>query len=186
MAKMGSMLNLSPLGLVTALGTSAILTAGANHAFNLAEKRFLALRSPSWELQGQAKKYGNLADTARYVKGQETLLNGMFDLPYEMAKQTATKLPEAIMSSYTKGLNKREMAENFQTILNDPSVQSLGEEKAKSIYEEIGSVVPNTLRKAPSVAIPAIQNSLMTGSQALRPDYLASLAKVEDVYNRKK
>jgi len=185
---MGAAGNLARAGALGVPSLRTILLGGAGVAAassatgtigRLLENRFLALNRPTWEQQGQAKLYGQHGGTARYVRGQETLLKGMFDLPYDVIKQKAPGVVDRVLDAPKEMYDRYRLNKVFDEITDDPNVQELGRAKAKRMFKELSRIAPETLRKAPHTAVPAIQTAVMTQSMGLRPDYIMPLARTE-------
>ncbi len=165
--------------LLGGLGGAAVLYGLTNNVFDLAKKRWLALNTPTWEAQGQAKAWAQNGGTKRYVLGQEKLNDALFSTPIDLMKNRVTDMGNALLDMPGKAYDQYKLSKKFDAIKNDPSVQAMGEAKAKALYSQIGKIAPDLVRKAPSSVIPALQNALMTDSAGLRADYIYNMARAQ-------
>ena len=78
-----------------------------------------------------------------------------------------------------KAYDQYKLSKKFDLIKNDPSVQAMGEAKARALYSQVGKIAPDLVRKAPSAVLPAIQNALLTDSTGLRADYVYNMARAQ-------
>ena len=170
---------MSPAGLAGAAGVLAIGGTLAHHGFGFLRDRFTSLHKPSWEMQGQARMFGDQGGTARYVRGQEALLKGMYDIPYDIVKNRATMIADSVLDRPGKMYNKHKLTQAFDKIKDDPSVRAMGVNRARDMYMDIGSLAPDVVRRAPGAVIPAIQNAIMTDSIGLRPDFVSSIGQAQ-------
>lgn len=164
---------------------AAALAAGAviNNAAKLFTDRYKALNMPTWEMQGQAKMWGQNGGTARYVRGQEALTKGMYEMPYELIKDRFITRGNQILDLPGAAYDRYKLGQKFEAIRNDPSVQAMGEAKARDLYMQVGKLAPDLVRKAPATAIPAIQNAILTDSAGLRADYVYNMARAQQAIN---
>lgn len=169
------------------LGGAALATlAGAalvNQGADYLKKRFLALNTPTWEMQGQAKMWGKDGGTVRYVRGQEALTKGMYEMPYELVKQRFLDQGNKILDLPEDAYKKYKLNQKFNEIKNDPSVQAMGQAKARALYSQVAKLAPDVIRKAPSAAIPAMQNAILTDSSGLRADYVYNMTRAQQSLN---
>lgn len=170
---------MTALGLGGGLAGAAAIYALANNAADFAKQRWMALNMPTWRAQGEAKAWGKNGGTLRYVKGQEKLTDALFDAPLDLAKDRFTAAGNAVLDMPGDAYKQYKLSKKFDAIKNDPSVQAMGEARARELYKQIGKVSPDLVRKAPSAVIPAIQNALMTDSTGLRADYIYNMARAE-------
>lgn len=174
-----SAFSMTPGSLAGAAGALALLGVTAHHTLDYLKGRFTALNKPSWEMQGQARMYGDQGGTVRYVKGQESLVKGMFEIPYDIVKTRATAIADSFLDQPGKTYDKYRVAEAFEKIRNDPSVQAMGVAQARDMFMDIGKLAPDVVRKAPGTVVPAIQNAIMTDSTGLRPDYIQAITRAQ-------
>lgn len=151
------------------------------------KRRFLALHSPTWEEQGRARLYGRHGGTVRYVRGQQRLVDAMFDIPYKYAE---TRVPgivdRAVVDPISGAHQDYRVRRAFDQIKDDPSVRAMGAARARKMFEEIGAVSPTIVRKAPHTVVPAIQTALVSDSLGIRPDFAQSMTKAEESYKKAK
>lgn len=170
---------MSTLGLAGAAGALALVGSAAYHGFDLAKQRFLSMYRPSWETMGEAKKYGEQGGTVRYVKGQETLVKGMYEIPYDIARERAGMIASSVLDTPGKMYNKYKISKAFDKIKGDPSIRAMGVDRARQMFLEVGELAPEIVRKAPSTVVPAIQNAILTDSTGLRPDFVYNITKAD-------
>ena len=167
------------LGLAGAAGTMAVLGTAAHHGFGFLRDRFTAMRRPSWDIMGQARAFGDHGGSMRYVRGQEALLKGMYEIPYDIVKNRATMIADSVLDRPGKMYNKYKLNQAFDKIKDDPSVRAMGVNRARDMYMDIGALAPDVVRKAPGTVIPAVQNAIMTDSIGLRPDFVSGIGKAQ-------
>lgn len=160
------------------IGAAALASAlVAREIADFAKQRWLAINKPSWEAQGQAKMWGQEGGAKRYALGQETFTKALFEAPADLMKDRFTSLGNKVLDMPGEAYNRYKVAKKFDEIKNDPSVQAMGEAKARALYKQVSSLAPDIVRKAPSSVLPAIQNALLTDSTGLRADYIYSMTK---------
>ena len=165
--------------LLGGLGGAAAIYALSNNIFDLAKQRWLALNKPTWNAQGEAKAWAQNGGTRRYVMGQEKINEAMFDTPIDLVKNRVTDLGNSLFDMPGKAYDQYKLSKKFDLIKNDPSVQAMGEAKARALYSQVGKIAPDLVRKAPSAVLPAIQNALLTDSTGLRADYVYNMARAQ-------
>lgn len=177
----GSKFEIGKIGLALGGATAGALALGAlsNHVIDIMKQRYLKLNSPTWEIQGEAKKWGQNGGTARYVKGQEVLTDKMYEIPAELIKNQVLDRGQKALDMPGKMYDRYKINKNFEQIRTDPSVQAMGEAKARAMYSQVAKISPDIIRKAPSAALPAIQNALLTDSAGLRADYVYNMARAQ-------
>lgn len=164
------------LGGAAALGVAIPLV---HHGLDLAKTMLQSKLKPSWDMMGQARLYGQHGGDVRYVKAQEQLIKGMYELPYNIISKQAENAGATLFGTPGNIYNKFKREKGFDALLTDPSVQAMGVEQARSLYREVAELAPDVVRKAPHTVIPAIQNALITGSDAIDPAYAANLSRVQ-------
>jgi len=174
MAGVGQVLGLGALG-IGGLATAAAALQGTDYL----KQRFIALNKPSWEIQGQGRMYGDQGGTVRYVKGQEALVKGMYEIPYDIVKNRVTSAVGSVLDAPGDMYKSYKLESAFDKIRNDPSVRAMGVSKARDMFREVGGIAPDIVRKAPNSVVPAIQNAIMTDSSGLRPDFVQNLTKAQ-------
>ena len=153
--------------------------AGLSALADILRTRYLALNKPTWDMQGQARLFGENADTYSYVKGQETLYKGMYDIPYAIAEKESKEFVDDAESMAYNNWRNYKIRNNFGQLVNSPEVQALGQEKARQLYMQMGKLVPDVIRKAPNVALSVMQSAIASDSQALRPEVVYNLARAQ-------
>jgi hypothetical protein len=165
-------------GLIGA-GALAVALPVMDMGLDIMKERFKTIRKPSWEAMGQARMYGQHIGDVRYARGQEQLLKGMFDLPYDIFAERAQSLGGGLMDTPGNLYKKYQREGKFDELVNDPNVQAIGVDNARRIYREVAELAPDVIRKAPHAALPAIQNALVTQSEALDPMYVKNLVDAQ-------
>lgn len=169
-----------PISVPTAAAGLGSALAGAFIVKELADyfkKRWLAINEPSWKAQGEAKMWGQQGGAKRYALGQETFTKALFEAPADLAKERFISLGNKILDMPGDAYDRYKVAKKFDEIKNDPSVQAMGEAKARALYNQVARLSPDVVRKAPGSVLPAIQNALLTDSTGLRADYIYSMTK---------
>ena len=172
------MVGITPGLAAWSLGGTALMGA-AYQASDYFKQRFLALNKPSWEMQGLVNLYGDQGGSVRYVKGQEALIKGMYEIPYDIVKSRVTSAVDSVLDAPGDMYKKYKLDNAFDKIKNDPSVRAMGVAKARDMFREVGGIAPDIVRKAPNSVVPAIQNAIMTDSSGLRPDFVQNLTKAQ-------
>lgn len=163
----------------------ALAQSVASNVTDALRQRFVALNKPSWEEHGRARLYGRHGGTVRYVRGQQRLVDAMFDIPYKYAE---TRIPglvdRAVVDPISGAHQDYRVRRAFDQIKDDPSVRAMGAARARKMFEEIGAVSPTIVRKAPHTVVPAIQTALVSDSLGIRPDFAQSMTKAEESYKK--
>jgi len=167
------------LGIAGATGLALSIGAVSNHLADILKQRYLKLNEPTWSIQGEAKMWGQNGGTARYVKGQDVLTDSMYKIPAKFVENQVLDFGQKAVDAPGKMYNRYKVNKGFEQIRNDPSVQAMGEAKARALYGQVAKLSPDIMRKAPSAALPAIQNALLTDSAGLRADYVYSMTKAQ-------
>lgn len=164
------------------LALAQSVTSNVADAFR---QRFISLNKPSWEEHGVARLYGRHGGTVRYVRGQQRLVDAMFDIPYKYAE---TRIPglvdRAVVEPFSKTYKDYKVQSAFNKIKQDPSVQAMGQARARQMFTELGNISPTIVRKAPHTVVPAIQTALVSDSLGIRPDFAQSMTKAEESYKK--
>lgn len=153
--------------------------AGLDALFDILRTRYLALNKPTWDAQGQARLFGENGDTYSYIKGQEALYKGMYDIPYSIAEKESKEFVDNAEKLMYDNWRNYKIDKNFQKLVGSPEVQALGQEKARAIYDQLGKLSPTVIRKAPNVALSVMQSAIASDSMALRPEVAYNLARAE-------
>jgi len=146
---------------------------------DLLKDRFKKIYGPSWDAMGQARMYGNHAGDLRYAGMQEQVLKGMTELPYNIVSNQAEKMGEELFSMPSNLYRKYKREQNFDQLVNDLNVQAMGVDEARDVYREVSRLAPEVIRRAPHAALPAIQNTLVTGSRSIDPMYVKNLVDAQ-------
>lgn len=164
---------------LTALVGGGIALTGANALFDILKTRYNALNRPTWDAQGQAKLFGENADTYSFVKGREMLYKGMYEIPFNVVNKEAAEFVDDAEALGSKLMTDYKLNQNFQRLTSSPEVQALGQAKARMLYDQMASLAPNVIRKAPTTALSAMQSAIAADSLALRPELIYNLARAE-------
>lgn len=172
----------SPLTLGVGAGSLALggaAVAGFDALFEILKSRYMALNKPTWDAQGQARLFGENADTYSFVKGQEALYKGMYDIPYKIVEKESQEFVDDAQRLMYKNWEQYKLNDNFQKILGAPEVQALGQQKARALYDQLGKLAPDVIRKSPNVALSVMQSAIASDSMALRPEVVYNLARAQ-------
>lgn len=155
--------NKAATGLGLGLAGAAVASPIIDDIGDILKEKYRVTNKDVWEALGKAKLYDEMGPALAGIKAKEV----MFGDPVE----------EAVKSIIgTAGPSKEEV---FQQIAATPEIKALGEENAKIIFDQLQSLAPKTISKAPSIVLPIIQTALDTGSLAIRPEMAANLIKAE-------
>ena len=164
-----------------ALGAAIIASEVIDDVGDIFKQKVIEESTPVWESRGKHRLMSDYGNLYRGTRVRESLYDSLFGAPVSASEEMAKGLGRQAGVSMGRPSGNPSLVVN--TLASSPEVKALGRANARKLISQVSSVAPNILTQAPAAALPVLQTAIDSGSMAIRPEMLKTLADAERAYS---